>query len=87
MPSPLGRFSCKSFRRLILRIGQVLIRWKGSWKIPVPLKFKYFVWLVLKDRVTDRDKLKKLGIMQPEWNVRPLCNEGIEDSRHIFVLC
>lgn len=53
----------------------------------VPLKVKCFIWLVIRDRVAVRDILQRLGLVQGEGNVCSICNEGKEDSRHIFVHC
>lgn len=56
-PSSSGRFSCKSFMLLLSMEGQVSNRWKGLWELPIPLKVKYFVWLVLRNRIAIRSKL------------------------------
>lgn len=84
---PPRRLSYRSFRRSIFRSGHVSDRWKGLCELLIPLKVKCFVWLVLRDRVVVRDRILKLGIVQTEGNVCPLCNEGVEDLKHIFVHC
>lgn len=39
-PSSIGKFSCRSSRRLLALGSQVSNRWKGLWEMPVPLKAK-----------------------------------------------
>lgn len=55
--------------------------------LSVLLKVKYFVWLVLRDRVAVRDRLQKIGIIQAKENVCLIYNECKEDNRDIFVHC
>lgn len=50
----------------------------------VPLKVKYFVWLVIRDRIVVRDKLQELGIMQGEEHLCPFCNAHKEDNIHLL---
>lgn len=55
--------------------------------VAISHKVKYFVWLVLKDRVAVKDSLQKIGILHAKGNMCPICNEGKEDSGHICVHC
>lgn len=55
------------------------------WQLSVPIKVKCFVWLVLKDRFIVKDMLSKLANVQTDESVCLLCNEDIEDSKHLFV--
>lgn len=53
-PSSSGRFSCRSFRRLIARLGPISDKWKSLWDMPILLKVKYFMWLLVRDMVAVR---------------------------------
>lgn len=41
----------------------------------------------MRDRVTVRDRLHKLGMVQVKQNVCLICNEGKEESIHLYVQC
>lgn len=41
----------------------------------------------MRDRVVVRDRLQRLSMLQENKNVCPICNEGKEDRRHLFVYC
>lgn len=46
---------------------------------------KYFVWLLLKDRLPVRDRLQRFRVIQDMGNVCPICLEAKEESRHLFI--
>lgn len=66
-----GRLACRSFRRSLVRTGDVSDRWKLLWELLVPLKVKSFDWLLLRERVAMRDKLYNLEVGGVEENVCP----------------
>lgn len=55
----------------------------------VPFKVKCFVWLVLKNRVTVKNRLQRLGFGTDQGGGEcvPLCRDGREDSLHLFLCC
>lgn len=81
------RFSCRFFRRLISLERQATDRWKVLWAMPVLLKDKCFVWLLFKDRIAVRSMLQKLGIIQDDGSVCPICGDGREYIMHLFFHC
>lgn len=60
-PLSSGRFTCSSFRKYIIRVGEASNMWNLLWKLPVPLKVKCFGWLLMRERVVVRDLLQVLG--------------------------
>lgn len=65
-PSSSGRFSCRFFRKSIVRVRDISERWNILWEISVLLKVKCFMRLVIRDKVAVRDMLQKLGLVQSE---------------------
>lgn len=61
------------------------LRWKELWGMLVPMGVKCFIWLGLRVKIAVRDMLQHLGIIQEEENVCPICGDGMEESRHLFV--
>lgn len=55
--------------------------------MPIPLKIKCFVWLVMRVRIIIRGRLQQLGVVQEEKNICPICGGGKEESKHLFVHC
>lgn len=84
-PSSLGKFSFRPFRRTIATAETVSVRWKLLWAMPVYMKVKCFVWLLLKDRLALRGRLYRLGLIQEEGNLCPLCWEVSEVGFHLFI--
>lgn len=50
-PLPLGKFSCRSFQRSIVRSDYVSDGWKRLWELSISLKVKFCMWPVMRNRV------------------------------------
>lgn len=61
-PVSSGRFSCRSFRKSIAREGQYSDNWKRLWSLPVSLKVRCFMWLLLQDSVAVKDRIHSLEL-------------------------
>lgn len=88
----LGKFSVKSAYDVIQ--GSVVNSSDGEnlfkhlWNVPVPSNQLAFAWRVLLDRVQTRDHLWKRQVLQNvDDTVCPLCNDGVENSDHLFFTC
>lgn len=68
-PSNFRRFFCRSFRRSLRRVGYVTNRLLTMWDLPTPMKVECFVWLLLRDRNTVKDRLHRLRMVQEKRNV------------------
>lgn len=53
--------------------------------MPVLLKIKCFVWLVIRVRIAARDRLQRLGILREEENMCLFCNMHMKHNRYLFV--
>lgn len=82
VPSSSGRFTCRSFRNAIVSDGMTSNRWKLLRDLLVPLKVKYFGWLLLKDIIIVRERLESR-----DKNICPIYEEDKEESRHNFLYC
>ena len=59
--------------------------WKKIWKSWVPLRCRFFIWLVFKKRCWTADNLAKRGLPHP--NACPLCDQEDENIQHLLVGC
>ncbi|XP_057763530.1 uncharacterized protein LOC130983559 [Arachis stenosperma] len=57
------------------------------WKGLVPPRVELFVWFVLIGRVNTKDRLSRLGIISQDDITCVLCNNEVEDVRHLFLGC
>lgn len=55
--------------------------WKRVWKSWAPLRCKFFIWLVFKNRCWTADRLAKRGLSHPE--TCPLCDQEEETIHHL----
>jgi zinc-binding in reverse transcriptase len=56
------------------------------WKLNIPSKIRYFVWLLLRDRILTNKNLQVRN--WPHWSSCVLCGATtIEDSNHLFLTC
>uniref|UniRef100_A0ACD6AGQ7 Uncharacterized protein n=1 Tax=Avena sativa TaxID=4498 RepID=A0ACD6AGQ7_AVESA len=81
--SPSGSFSVSSAHRALF--GYAALPWtKPLWKAPLPLKTKFFVWQLLRDRLPSGVEVSKRH--GPGDGLCPLC--GIpETGAHIMFAC
>jgi hypothetical protein len=55
------------------------------WQVWAPLQYKFFVWLLLQNRIWTADRL-----MSREWPKQyfcPLCNRNLETTDHLLIEC
>ncbi|XP_015962159.1 uncharacterized protein LOC107486122 [Arachis duranensis] len=57
------------------------------WKGLVPPRVELFVWFVLIGRVNTKDRLSRFGIISQDNVTCVLCNNEVEDVRHLFLGC
>lgn len=56
--------------------------WSGLWRLNVPGKHKFFLWRLFHDRLPTKINLLKRDLNVP--SVCVLCDEDVEDRRHLF---
>lgn len=66
-------------------VGMYDEHWKKMWRLKVPSKVKFFLWLTIRDRLPIIDNLKKKGMFLP--NVCLLCYKEEETTSHILLHC
>lgn len=59
--------------------------WRKLWKLKIPPKVKAFLRRATRNCLPTRDNLRYRGISIPSSCV--FCNEGIENSWHVFIAC
>ncbi|XP_057720288.1 uncharacterized protein LOC130934768 [Arachis stenosperma] len=57
------------------------------WKGFVPPRIELFSWFVLVGRVNTKDKLRRLGVINPNDRTCVLCGKSVESAFHLFVGC
>ncbi|XP_071695506.1 uncharacterized protein [Rutidosis leptorrhynchoides] len=58
----------------------------NCWITLVPRKVNLFIWCLCMERISTRSNLMKRGIAPPSVNC-PFCDNGVEDSEHLFCNC
>lgn len=86
-PSPIGHYSCKSFRVLLQDQVPATPIWKALWCIPVPLKLRTFMWLLLKYRLPFRERLARIHLIPSSQNICTLCDNSEETFFYFFLHC
>jgi hypothetical protein len=59
--------------------------WKRIWKTRTPLRWKFFIWLAIKNRCWTTDHLAKHGL--PHHCLCLICDQDVENIQHILVSC
>lgn len=80
-----GRYSCRSLRTELVKEVPVAPSWKLMWSVPAPLKIKLFIWLLLRGKLSLRDRLARIGVIPLTFNVCSFCRSTREDVRHMFL--
>lgn len=88
-PHKKGVFSVKSFNVELAKNDingpQRLIQ--GLWRNLVPYRIEIFSWLALLGKLNTKEKLVRLGILEPPDGLCTLCTNVIESCDHIFIHC
>ncbi|KAL4378935.1 hypothetical protein GQ457_02G038900 [Hibiscus cannabinus] len=85
-----GNFSVKHLSSLLVQTNADCVEFKFDrlWKIKVPPKVRYFIWLVSIDRIPSKEFLIKRGVViSEELRGCPWCGLGIEFSFHLLFAC
>jgi hypothetical protein len=59
--------------------------WKRIWKSWPPLRCKFFIWLLLKNKCWTADRLARRGL--PHSIISPLCDQEQETMQHLLISC
>lgn len=60
---------------------------KGVWKGRVSHRIEVFVWTVLMEKLSTRQKLAQIGIIRVSSNLFPMCSLSPEHSNHLLLHC
>ena len=53
----------------------------------VPPRAEILVWFMLQERMNTRERLCKMGIIQPIQTICPMCQQEVESVEHLFCGC
>jgi len=59
----------------------------SCWKVNVPHRISFFLWLTMQGRLATRDYLRRCHILQHDEVICPLCLENEESVHHLFLHC
>lgn len=62
-----------------------MVAYTALWKVNIPSKIKYFIWLCLKHKILTWDSLQRCGFIEPGRCV--ICHNALETAEHIFGDC
>ncbi|XP_020272038.1 uncharacterized protein LOC109847206 [Asparagus officinalis] len=79
-----GDFTVKSYY-LFLIDGGLRCDCADIWKLPIPLKVKFLVWLAFRHGLNTKDVLEKKGIQLEK--ICCLCSKLEESHTHLFIKC
>jgi hypothetical protein len=80
-----GSYSSKSAYKAFF-VGSIKFGpWRRIWKTWAPPRCKFFIWLVLHNRVWTADRLARRNLPHPESC--PLCDQVDETINHLLVGC
>ncbi|TYH21059.1 hypothetical protein ES288_A04G012500v1 [Gossypium darwinii] len=85
-----GEFSVKQLTKLMVDgVGvDFSFAFDRLWKLKVPSRVRYFLWLIAIDRVPTKDFLIKKGLkIGVIFNICPWCNREWEKTDHLFFNC
>lgn len=80
-----GQFYSKSCYRFLFAGSITFEPWKRLWKTWAPPQCKFFLWLAMKNKCWNVDRLEKRGLPHPE--VCPLCDQEQETIHHLLNRC
>jgi hypothetical protein len=80
-----GSYSSKSAYKAFF-VGSIKFSpWRRIWKTWAPPRCKFFIWLVVHNRVWTADRLARRNLPHPESC--PLCDQVDETINHLLVGC
>ena len=85
VPNRNKQFSVAYAKELLRTHGNKVEWFNIVWFHGYVPKFAFIEWMLFKDRLLTRDKLRKWGCIQ-EDNCA-LCSSGVEDCNHLFFAC
>lgn len=74
-PTASGRYSYRFLRKELHCHSHVVPCWRALWWVFAPPKVKTFMWLLIRHRLSLRDRLFRLRIVSSEINACPLCGD------------
>ena len=80
-----GDYSASSAYRLQFDGSTLSLMDSLVWKAWAPPKYKFFVWLIIQDRVWTADRLQRRG--WPNCGACPLCRQENESACHLLFHC
>jgi hypothetical protein len=80
-----GLFEVRSFYRLLSGSSNTKFPWKNVWKIKIPSKVAFFLWLAAHDKNLTIDNLRLRQLYVVEWCF--MCKRGSETGEHLFLRC
>jgi hypothetical protein len=80
-----GVYSSKSCYLGMFRGNMAMAGVLQVWKSRAPAKYRFFLWLVLRDRCWTADRLERRGLPQPL--ARPFCDQSQESITHLLLGC
>ena len=80
-----GLFEVRSYYWLLRGSSNTQFPWKNVWKIKVPSKVAFFLWLAAHDKNLTIDNLCRWQHSVVEWCF--MCKRGSETGEHLFLHC
>lgn len=79
-----GVYTSKLLYQLLTFRGVLDLKMNILWRLPIPLKQKYFLWLAMKDRIQTTEQLR-----QKNWEGSEACELcGVtENAQHVIFTC
>ncbi|KAL7211807.1 hypothetical protein ACSBR2_014628 [Camellia fascicularis] len=85
VPSHTGNFTSASTFNFITDSDLTNRDWKWIWKIKIPQKLRFFLWLILKGRLLT-NQLRLVKHLAPS-DICPRCGQHREDMKHLLRDC
>jgi hypothetical protein len=85
IPSKRKSFEVKSYYNVSFVPIHSSFPWKSIWKVKVPSRVAFFVWMTTLGKILTLDNLRKRNIIVMEWcYMCKTCGESID---HLFLHC
>ena len=85
MHTSFEQFSSKSCYKAFFMGSISFEPWKRLWKTWAPPKYKFFLWLAIKNKCRTANRLKRRGLQHPL--VYTLCDQRQETVQHLLCTC
>jgi hypothetical protein len=84
-PSPQKGFKVSSYYKVLSSRGDYSFPWKSIWKLKVPSRVSFFVWVASLGRILTADNLWNQNIIFDSWCC--LCKADGEMDDHLLLHC